>query len=86
MTYQLLHNNLNVDSSELLTSNSLSISRGHNYKLFEPQSSTRVRSSVFTVRAINDWNNLPHHVVNTPSLNDFKNLIDCSWSTFLHDY
>ena len=46
MIYQLLHNNLNVDSSELPTINSLSITRGHNYKLFQPQSSTIVRSSI----------------------------------------
>ena len=78
MIYQLLHNYLNVDSSELPTINSLSITRGRNYKLFKPQSSTRVRSSFFTARAINEWNNLPHHVVNAPSLNNFKNLLDCS--------
>ena len=45
--YQLLHNNLNTDPSELLTSKSSSITSGHNYKLFKPQSSTRVRSSFF---------------------------------------
>ena len=37
MIYQLLHNNLNVDPSEFLTSNSSSITRCHNYKLFKPQ-------------------------------------------------
>ena len=43
------------DSSELLTSNRSSITRGHNYQLFKLQSSTKVRSSFFTVtvRAIN---------------------------------
>ena len=46
------------------------------------------RSSFFTVRATyyDDRNNLPHHVVNAPSLNDFKNLLDCSWSTLPYDY
>jgi len=44
MIYQLLHNNLNIDSSELLSINSSSINRGHNYKPFKPQSSTLARS------------------------------------------
>ena len=85
MTYQLLHHNLDIDTSELFTLN-LSITRGHNFKLFKLHSSSRVRSSFFTMRVINDWNNLPHHVVNASSLNDFKNLLDCSWSTLMYDY
>ena len=85
MTYQLLHHNLDIDISELFILN-LSITRGHNFKLFKPHSSSRVRSSFFTMRVINDWNNLPHHVVNASSLNDFKNLLDCSWSTLMYDY
>ena len=29
-------------------------------------------STFFTVRAINDWNSLPNHIVNAPTLNDFN--------------
>ena len=56
------------------TFNNLSVTRGHNFKLFKSFSSTRVQSSFFTVRVINDLNNLPHHVVYAPSLNNFKYL------------
>ena len=72
MIYQLLYNNLNVDSSELLTINSLSITSGQNYKLLNHN---YLQESFFTVRAINDWNNLPYHVIKAPSLNDFKNYL-----------
>ena len=49
MAYQLLHNNLDLDTSELFTFNP-SITRGHNFKLFRPHSSSRVRASFFTIR------------------------------------
>ena len=74
MTYQLLHHNLDIDTSELFTFNSsitrVTISNCLNH--IHPHS--RVRLSFFTMRVINDCNNLPHHVVNASSLNDFKNL------------
>ena len=82
MVYQLLHNNLDLGTSELFTFNR-SITRGHNFKLFKPHSSSRVRASFFTIRVINDWNNLLHHVVNASSMNDFKNLLDSTRSTRL---
>ena len=40
----------------------------------------------FTVRAMNDWNSLPNHVVNAPTINDFKNALDSSWSAMFSDY
>ena len=49
--------------------------RGHNYKLFKPQAASRVRSIFFTVWAISDWNSLPDHMVNSPTLSDFKILL-----------
>jgi len=68
MAYRFLHNNLDLNASELFTFNP-SITRGHN---FRPQSFSRVRASFFTIRVINDWNNLPHHVLNASFINDLK--------------
>jgi len=62
------------------------MTRGHNLKLYKPRTSSRVRSSLFTVRAINNWNSLPHTVINAPSANVLKNLLDCTWTTFMNDY
>lgn len=86
MIYQLLHHNLNVEPTDLFTLNNSFTTRGHNFKLYKPQTTSRVRSSFFAVRAINDWNSLTHTTVNAPSVNIFKNLLDCSWSTFMYDY
>ena len=38
------------------------------HKLFKPQATSRVRSTFFTVRATNDWNSLPNHIVNAPTV------------------
>ena len=72
MFYQLLHSHFSLDKSNLFTTVPSSTTRGHNYKLFKPQTASRVRSTFFTVRAINDWNSLPNHIVNAPTLNDLK--------------
>ena len=34
--------------------------------------STKLRQNSFPVRVENDWNKLPHTVVNAPSVNSFK--------------
>ena len=68
-----------LDTSDLFTTATLSTTRGHNYKLFKPQATSRVRSTFFTVPAINDWNSLPNHIVNAPTLN----FLDSGWSTLL---
>ena len=86
MFYQLLHNHFSLDTSDLFTTATSSTTRGHNYKLFKPQATSRVRSTFFTVRAINDWNSLPNHIVNALTLNDFKIFLDSGWYTLLYDY
>ena len=80
MTYQLLHNYWNIDTSDLFTLNNSSITRGHNLKLFKPLIfHPQELDNHLSIRVINDWNNLPHHVIYAPSL-------DCSWSTLMHSY
>ena len=73
MFYQLLHSHFSLDTSDLFITATSSTTRGHNYKLFKPQAASRVRSTFFTARAINDWKSLPNHIVNAPTLNGFKN-------------
>jgi len=81
LIYQLPHNHFNVDTSDLITTATLSTTRGHDHKLFKPRANSRVRSIFFIVRAINDWNGLPNHVVNAPTISDFKNSLGSSRST-----
>ena len=69
--YKLMHNHFNLENSNLFSTATLLTTRGHNYKLFKDQATSRVRSTFFTMRAINDWNSLPDYIVNLPTLNDF---------------
>ena len=76
MTYNILHNNINLDPNEFFQLRSSSITRGHDYKLFKPHAQRLVRSNNFSVRVIDHWNNLPPNIVNAPSVNLFKNNLD----------
>ena len=54
----------------------ISITRGHDYKIFKLHAQRPARSHYFSVRVINHWNNLPSDTANAPSINIFKkNLI-----------
>ena len=55
--------------------------RGHEYRVMRPLSSTVLYSTNkghnrFTSRVVNDWNKLPENVVHATSINNFKNRLD----------
>ena len=50
--------------------------RGHKFKIWYPQTSTLTRRHHFDIRIIESWNNLPDDVVNSKTVNQFKNKLD----------
>jgi len=50
--------------------------RGHSHKLRRPISKTTLGHNRFTSRIVNDWNSLPSDIVESPTLNTFKNRLD----------
>jgi len=56
--------------------------RGHNKKLSKPRTNRRVRQNFLIDRAVNSWNRLPQEVIDTPSLNSFKNQLDKHWARY----
>ena len=50
--------------------------RGHNRKIFKTRPRTFIRSNFFTVRVISLWNSLPLEIVECPSKQLFKSLLD----------
>lgn len=54
--------------------------RGHTLKLEKGHHRLQVRVNFFSQRVINEWNNLPNHVVNAPSMNHFKSSLDAHWA------
>jgi len=84
--YQLLHKQLNIDTSDLFTAATTTITRGHNIKLYKPPATSRVRSNFFSFRSINRWNNLPDYIINASSLSNFKKLLDSYYIDYMYTY
>jgi len=53
--------------------------RGHSQKLFKPRCRTTTRKSFFSNRIIDEWNRLPQYVIDSSSVNVFKNRLDETW-------
>ena len=75
--YKIITGKEGIESSKffILDSNDHGL-RGHQFKLYKQSSRLNVRRNFFTQRVINDWNRLPSHVVEAPSVNSFKNRLD----------
>ena len=54
--------------------------RGHRYKLFKPRVESKVKSNLFSIRVINDWNVLSDEVVSAGTINQFKSRLEVLWS------
>ena len=75
-TYKILHEIYDpVTTRELLSLNKFH-TRGHNFKLNKNSPNLNTYKFFFVNRIVNLWNQLPYHVVNSPSVNVFKNRID----------
>lgn len=86
IVYQLLHKQLNIDTSDLFTIATTTATRGHNFKLFKHHATTRARSNFLSIRTINHWNNLPDYVVNASSLSSYKKLLDNYYENCMYNY
>ena len=53
--------------------------RGHSQKLFKPRYRTTTRTTFFSNRIIDEWNRLPQYVIDSSSVNVFKNRLDETW-------
>jgi hypothetical protein len=54
--------------------------RGHSMKLFKERSRLDIRKYSFSQRAVDDWNSLPQSVMDSTSVNMFKNRLDKHWA------
>ena len=79
-TYKILHGIYDTAVSPHLPICQDSVTRGNNWKLVKNFSRYDMRKYFFTERITNIWNSLPSHVVNSSSVNSFKNNLDKFWT------
>ena len=82
--YQVLHGGLDIDPLNFFDRTHARDTRGHPWRLAKPRANTRVRRNAFAVRVVNDWNSLPAAVVNSETVNQFKNRLDAHWAHLTH--
>jgi hypothetical protein len=82
--YKFTHGLYQVNPSPLhLDTNN--VTRGHSYKLKKSRSSKAVRQKFFSQRIVNSWNSLPEPVVDSPTVNTFKNRLDKHWADKVYE-
>jgi len=75
-TCKILHGIYDSAVSPDLPACQYSVTRGNNYKLAKNFSRYDIRQHFFMQKVINIWNCLPSRVVNSSSVNNFKNNLD----------
>ena len=84
--YRIMHNNLNIDSTQFFTLSTSTATRGHNYKLYKSHAKCQSRINFFANRTVNLWNSLPENIVNADSVNSFKNALDSYFTSSCYNF
>ena len=64
--------------------NSVSQTRGHEYKLKKQYCGSELRGNFFSQRVIDSWNKLPAHVVQVLTINSFKATLGKIWQPVMY--
>ena len=76
MLYKITNNLVDINKDTYLHPTRIRNTRGsHNLKYHTYQTSTDIFRHSFFPRTIQEWNHLPSHVVNSPTLESFRNRI-----------
>lgn len=75
MCYKIISGEVSLHCN-LLDLSDFTQTRGHKYKLYKHQSNVNAYKYFFCNRICDTWNALPHTVVEAPSLNTFKRLLN----------
>jgi len=75
MCYKIISGEVSLHCN-LLDLSDFTQTRGHKYKLYKHQSNVNAYKYFCCNRICDTWNALPHTVVEAPSLNTFKRLLN----------
>ena len=77
--YKIFHGTDIVDKDKLFVMNTTLNTRGNCMNIFKKRVKTEFRRGMFSQRVVNTWNSLPNNVINSPSINCFKNRLNKIW-------
>ena len=77
--YKIMHGLEAVERNDIFEIIKESRTRGHRLKIRKPRCKSKMRQMSFSVRSINNWNNLPEIAINASSINKFKSELENHW-------
>ena len=66
-------------TSDVLPLQGTTRTRGHKYTMYKRSSRLDIRKFSFTFRTVDQWNNLPDHVVDAETVKAFESRLDKIW-------
>ena len=78
--YKIMHGIDRIDPKDLFSFHEGYSTRGHSLKVYKRRCRLTTTAHSFSHRIVDRWNALPDHVVNSKSVNSFKNNLDKHWS------
>ncbi len=79
LAFNLFHGRLDLPRAECFEAPTGRDLRGHDFKLRHRSFRLLRRKAAFSVRLPISWNKLPMVIVNSPTLDTFKRLLDSAW-------
>ena len=77
--YKIFHDIDIVNKEKLFDMRTESVTRGNNMIFFKKRVKTEFRRCMFSQRVVNTWKSLPNDIINSPSINSFKNRLNKFW-------
>ena len=77
-TFRIINNIDKVKSNTIFPKNE-NTTRGHKHKIYKRQCRTNIRKYIFSQRVVDTWNSLPAKVIESNTVNGFKNQLNLHW-------
>ena len=77
-TFRIINNIDKVNSNTIFPKNE-NTTRGHKHKIYKRQCRTNIRKYIFSQRVVDTWNSLPAKVIESNTVNGFKNQLNLHW-------
>ena len=79
MADNIMTGKVRIDTHNIFNLRMNSTTHGHRYKILKQHAKSFASQSTFCNRIVNDWNDLPYHIIEANNINTFKNALDKHW-------